>query len=134
MGAFIVRGSRRRRRAYNGEMPPLQGDEGAGKRSEIMIEVKRLPGEDPLSFEVVVREDGEETRHRVTLAAAYFARLGSGRSPERCIEAAFRFLLDREPSQAILRRFDVSVIAEYFPEFERELPHYLTDIDAGRAP
>jgi hypothetical protein len=49
-----------------------------------------------------------------------------GHSPERCIEAAFRFLLDREPKEAILRRFDVTVISSYFPEFERELPHYLT--------
>jgi hypothetical protein len=46
-------------------------------------------------------------------------------TPERLIEAAFRFLLDREPKESILRRFDVSVIARYFPEFERELPRYL---------
>ena len=92
-----------------------------------MIEVTRQSGDDPLTFDVVVREDDEETRHRVTLAAGYFARLAPGRAPERCIEAAFRFLLDREPAQAILSRFDVDVIAKYFPEFERELPHYLAD-------
>ena len=92
-----------------------------------MIEVVRQPGDDPLTFDVVVREDDEETRHRVTLAAAYFARLAPGQAPERCIEAAFRFLLDREPAQAILSRFDLDVIARYFPEFERELPHYLAD-------
>jgi hypothetical protein len=39
--------------------------------------------------------------------------------------AAFRFLLEREPKESILARFDVSVIARYFPEFERELPRYL---------
>ena len=39
--------------------------------------------------------------------------------------AAFRFLLDREPKESILRRFDVAVISRYFPEFERELPRYL---------
>jgi hypothetical protein len=27
-------------------------------------------------------------------------------------------LLEREPKEAILRRFDVSVIGRYFPEFE----------------
>ena len=43
----------------------------------------------------------------------------------RCIEAAFRFLLDREPKESILGRFDVMVIKRYFPEFERELPRYL---------
>ena len=37
----------------------------------------------------------------------------------------FHFLLDREPKELILQRFDVTVISRYFPEFERELPHYL---------
>jgi len=99
-----------------------------------MIEVARQPGADPLTFDVLVREDDEETRHRVTLAAAHFARMASGHSPERCIEAAFRFLLDREPAQAILRRFDIDIIPQYFPEFERELPRYLADAAGSRAP
>jgi hypothetical protein len=47
-------------------------------------------------------------------------------TPERCLEAAFRFLLDREPKESILGRFDAMVISRYFPEFERELPRYLS--------
>ena len=43
-------------------------------------------------------------------------------------EATFRFLLDREPKESILTRFDVTVIARYFPEFERELPRYLAQV------
>jgi len=92
-----------------------------------MIEVTRRPGSDPLAFDVLVREDDGESRHQVTLAAADFARLAPKQTPERCVEAAFRFLLDREPRQAILRRFDVAIIARYFPEFERALPRYLGD-------
>jgi hypothetical protein len=99
-----------------------------------MIEVTRQPGEDPLAFEVVVRDDGGESRHRVTAAAADLRRLAPASPPERCIEAAFRFLLDREPKEAILRRFDISVIARYFPEFARELPTYLAEPGAARAP
>jgi hypothetical protein len=54
-------------------------------------------------------------------------RLTAGKhTPERCPEAAFRFLLDREPKESILRRFDVTEILRYFPEFEREIPHYLS--------
>ena len=54
-------------------------------------------------------------------------RTGAGKhTPERCLEAAFRFLLDREPKELILGRFDLTVISRYFPEFERELPHYLS--------
>ena len=47
--------------------------------------------------------------------------------PEHCVKAAFRFLLDREPKEAILSRFDVSVISRYFPDFETKLPRYIAD-------
>ena len=50
---------------------------------------------------------------------------GGKHTPERCLKAALRFLLDREPKESILSRFDVTVISRYFPEFERELPRYL---------
>jgi hypothetical protein len=54
-------------------------------------------------------------------------RLTAGRhTPERFLEAAFRFLLDREPKESILSRFDVTVISRYFPDFEQELPRYLS--------
>lgn len=92
-----------------------------------MIVVRRTGDGDPLEFEVVVREGTGESRHRVTMASDTCARLTGGRhAPEDCIEAAFRFLLDREPKETILGRFDITVIARYFPEFERELPSYLT--------
>ncbi|MGJ0621538.1 MAG: hypothetical protein ACR65Z_12635 [Methylocystis sp.] len=80
---------------------------------------------DPLVFEVTVREGASESRHRVTLSRRDFERLGAGAGAERLIAAAFRFLLDREAKESILARFDVSVIAGYFPDFERKLPHYL---------
>jgi hypothetical protein len=91
-----------------------------------MIEVRRLGDGEPLEFEVVVREAGGESRHQVTMGKETCDRLTAGRhAPERCVEAAFRFLLDREPKEAILGRFDVTVISRYFPDFERELQHYL---------
>jgi hypothetical protein len=83
------------------------------------------PG-DPLQFEVTVTEGSSESRHHVTMAKAQCDRLTAGKhTPEACIGAAFRFLLDREAKESILGRFDVSVIPRYFPEFERELPRYL---------
>jgi hypothetical protein len=91
-----------------------------------MIEVRCTGVQDPLSFEVVVRNGTGETHHAVTLSRKMCERLTSGRHPpEQCVEAAFRFLLDREPKESILSRFDVGVIARYFPEFESELPRYL---------
>lgn len=90
------------------------------------VEVTRQAGTDPLSFAVVVREGGSESRHHVTMARASCERwMQPGHTPETLVEAAFRFLLDHEPKEAILARFDASVIARYFPEFERELPRYL---------
>ena len=84
-----------------------------------------IGGGDPLVFDVRVREGASETRHRVTLSQMDFERLGGGADAERFIDAAFRFLLDHEAKESILARFDVSVIAHYFPEFERKLPEYL---------
>jgi hypothetical protein len=92
-----------------------------------MIEVRRMAEHDPLDFEVVVREGGGETRHQVTMSRETCNRLTGGKhTPERCLEAAFRFLLDREPKESILGHFDVTVISRYFPEFDRELPRYLS--------
>jgi hypothetical protein len=92
-----------------------------------MITVTRASGDDPLLFDVVVADAGGTSRHRVSLTRADLVRLAGARAPERLIEAAFRFLLEREPKESILGRFDVSVIARYFPEFERELPRYWAD-------
>ena len=92
-----------------------------------MIEVRRIGADDPFAFEVVVRDEQGETRHHVTMAHDVHERLAAGKhTPERCVEAAFRFLLDREPKESILRRFDVTLISRYFPEFEQELPRYLS--------
>ncbi len=86
-----------------------------------MIEVRRM-SEDDFAFEVIVREENGETRHHVTISKQTCERLTDGKhAPERCVEAAFRFLLEREPKESILRGFRVTEIARYFPEYEREI-------------
>ena len=91
-----------------------------------MITVRQTTGGEQLSFEVTVSGHGNETHHDVTMSRADCSRLcGDPGAAKRCVEAIFRFLLDREPKEAILGRFDVSVVARYFPEFEAELPAYL---------
>jgi hypothetical protein len=89
------------------------------------ISVTRAGAGDPLVFDVTIREGAGETRHRVTLARSDVARLGAGAEAEAILEAAFCFLLDREPKESILSGFDVSAISRYFPEFEKRLPDYL---------
>lgn len=77
-------------------------------------------------FDVAVCERGSETRHAVTMDAATFARLAAdtGTTPEAFISAVFAFLLEREPKESILARFDVTAVSRYFPEFEREIHQY----------
>jgi hypothetical protein len=78
-----------------------------------MIQVRRTGEGDPLEFEVIVREGKGETRHDVTMSRETCERLTAGKhTPERCLEAAFRFLLDREPKESIIRRFDVTLLKE----------------------
>ncbi len=89
------------------------------------IEATRASEGDPLIFDVRVREGKSETRHRVTLSQKSRLRLGKDATAERIVEAAFRFLLDREPKESILASFDVDLIESYFPEFEARLPDYL---------
>jgi len=92
-----------------------------------MIEVRQTGQADPLTFDVAIHGSGNETRHRITMSRADCDRLTNGScTPEHCIEAAFRFLLDREPKEAILTRFDISVISRYFPDFETKLSRYIT--------
>lgn len=71
---------------------------------------------------VTVREGATQTRHVVTVGADDAARL-AGNPPDvaALVRASFAFLLEREPKESILARFDLSVIARYFPEYEREI-------------
>lgn len=92
--------------------------------SAAQITVARVTDDDPSSFDVTVREGTGETRHLVTLSRRDFARLAQGRSASELIDAAFRFLLDREAKEDILERFDLSVIGRYFQDFEKKLPDY----------
>src|ERR1700719_4577275 len=95
----------------------------AGRPEGTLISVRSTANDEPRQFEVVIRDRSGETHYQVTLSATDFERLSGGKAtPEDCVHAAFRFLLDREPKESILRRFDVSVIERYFPKFFDEFP------------
>lgn len=90
------------------------------RQSEIrLIKVKRRNRNE---FLVVVDEKDSRTQHVVTLDEEYYRRFaGKGISKERLIERSFRFLLAREPKESILRRFNLKVISNYFPEYEKTM-------------
>ena len=84
------------------------------------IQVTKSEQEGGYECQVTVREGRSETRHRVTLREADYQRLAGGKAtPEELVVESFRFLLEREPKEAILRSFDLTVIGRYFPEYER---------------
>ncbi|MGC1954210.1 MAG: hypothetical protein WA970_16880 [Gammaproteobacteria bacterium] len=91
-----------------------------------MIVVRQTVTDDPMGFSITVREGNGQTQHEVTMGRATYQKLTNGNvSPTACIEAAFNFLLEREPKESILSRFDITTIATYFPSFERDFPRYM---------
>ena len=86
------------------------------------IEVQSSDKGDAYEFQVTVREGKSQTQHRVTLDKADYERLTGGRaSPEDLVSESFRFLLEREAKESILRSFDLIIIGRYFPEYERQI-------------
>ena len=83
------------------------------------IEVEKI---DNSKFRVRVIEAGSETTHDVIVSPNDYTRLTNGKTePEELVRRSFEFLLEREPKESILTRFDLSVIGRYFPEYEREI-------------
>ena len=86
------------------------------------IQVKTTEHGETYECQVTVSERGSETHHRVTLDKADYERLAGGKAgPEALVIESFRFLLEREPKESILRSFNLTVIGRYFPEYEREI-------------
>jgi hypothetical protein len=90
------------------------------------IKVESTDRGEACEFEVTVKEGLEKTHHRVTLRKVDYERLSGGKAePEALVSESFRFLLEREPKESILRSFDLTVISRYFPEYEHEIARRL---------
>lgn len=88
--------------------------------SDIAVSVEESG--DGWTADVTVSRGGGSTRHRVTLSSEAYERLcGGAVTPEELVRESFEFLLEREPKESILREFDITVIARYFPEYEAEI-------------
>jgi len=84
-----------------------------------MIDIKKRSQNE---FAVVVEGKGDKTQHIVTLDDDYYYLLTQGKiSKEELIRKSFQFLLEREPKESILSKFNLKVITGYFPEFEKEV-------------
>lgn len=76
---------------------------------------------------VKVGDDPAATRHEVAITREDFTQLAPDAEVEALVQASFRFLLEREPREAILRRFELPVIGRYFPEYATEISARLHD-------
>ena len=101
-------------------MPDRKAQNG-GVETKIEVESRG-----PSEFHVRVVESGSrgasESVHRVTLSRKDYLRITEEKiTSEELLRRSFEFLLEREPKESILARFDLPVIGRYFPEYEREL-------------
>ncbi len=68
--------------------------------------------------DVELREPDGATRHQVSVSPEELERYGrDGEAPESLVERSMAFLLEREPKESIMRRFDLTVITRFFPEY-----------------
>lgn len=72
-------------------------------------------------YTVRVEGDGGASRHTVSVTEEQRDRYAPGASREKLVEESFRFLLEREPREAILSRFNLPMVEKYFPEFAAEI-------------
>jgi hypothetical protein len=69
---------------------------------------------------VRIDEDGRKvTEHTVEVSRSDLKRLAQDGSVEDLVLRSFEFLLEREPPSSILRRFALTDIESYFPEYPR---------------
>jgi len=67
----------------------------------------------------------EEKEYNVGLDDEYWQDLTRGKiTKEELVKKSFEFLLEREPKESILSRFNLRIIKQYFPEFEEEIRTY----------
>ena len=77
---------------------------------------------DGFACDVIVGTDAAATRHTVFVSQEALAQLAPGHyDPEELVTASFVFLLEREPRESILRRFELPVIERYFPGYEAQI-------------
>lgn len=68
-------------------------------------------------YRVVVIEGKSSSEHTVRVTDDMRSTYGGDASAEALLEASFEFLLEREPKESIMSRFDLPVIERYFPEY-----------------
>ena len=67
-----------------------------------------------------IEEDGRKvSEHTVDVSTSDLERLAPDGSVEDLVLRSFEFLLEREPPSSILRRFALTEIERYFPDYPK---------------
>ena len=78
----------------------------------------------PDNFKVIVSQKST-TEHYVTASKDFLSQFSKyNLSPEDIVKYSFEFLLDREPNTSILKKFDITLISNYFPDFTKTIKEY----------
>ena len=94
--------------------------------SATQISVSCRPAAAGWDCSVELRDEEGAATYDVSVSRPELDRYAPGSGePGALVTAAFRFLLERESRQSILRRFGLGEIERYFPEFDTAIPSYL---------
>lgn len=77
---------------------------------------------DGWEFSVKIGSEGDEIEYVVVLDKEYWKELTNDHcTPRELVKKSFKFLLDREPKESILKEFNFRDISKYFPKYEDEI-------------
>ena len=79
------------------------------------------PAEGGWRCRVTVGDGLAASEHEVILERETLDDLAPGVSPDTLVAESFAFLLEREPRDAIMRRFELPIIGRYFGDYPEEI-------------
>ena len=89
-------------------------------------------GDQDAEFDIFTETKQGRTKHVVTIKDDYYRKLtGESITKSELLKWSFEFLLKREPNTSILKKFDLSMISQYFSEYEQEAKKYAGKQDGG---
>ncbi len=90
------------------------------------IKVSQTRENSNYNFDVVVEENSTSSRHKVSMRKDFYTNLKTNKKPKDVVQESFVFLLGKESKEQILPKFDIAVISQYFPDFEKHLSRNLS--------
>jgi hypothetical protein len=75
---------------------------------------------------VTVGDDAGATIHDVTVDRATQEDMAFRATAEELVRASFEFLLEREPRESIMRRFELPIIGRFFGDYREEIRRRLS--------